>query len=253
MKFGCCCSIDKLPLLKEYGFDYCELNFSSIATATEEEFLTTLRETDRYSLPAEAFNGFFSPTTSLNAGVDYDSIREYCKTGFRRAKQLGGKVAVLGSGGARRIPEGYDRTLAEEQFVQVLRICGEEAAKQDMQIAIEPLRERETNFINTVAEGMIFVQRAAHPNVKCLADFYHVAASGESLEAIETAGNDLIHVHISAPDRSYPTVADAELCKTWKAALDKCGYNARISLEGKGLPDFETAIQKAKAALDLFR
>ena len=253
MKFGCCCGVDKLPLLKELGYDYCELNFTSVTTATEEEFDLMLKEIERWDLPAEAFNCFFSPQTSLNAEVDFDFIREYCKKGFARAKKLGGKIAVLGSGGARRIPEGYDRTLAEEQFVQVLRICGEEAAKQDMQVAVEPLRERETNFINTVAEGMDFVRRAAHPNVKCLADFYHVTASGESLEAIETAGNDLIHVHISAPDRSYPTVADAELCKTWKAALDKCGYNARISLEGKGLPDFETAIQKAKAALDLFR
>lgn len=252
MKFGVCCSLDRMALIQGY-YDYCELNFSVIATCSEAEFLRYYEETKRLNLPAEAFNGFFAPSVSLNKEVDYDFIRSYCAVGFARAKRLGGHVAVLGSSGARNIPEGYDRTTAEEQFVQVLQICGEEAAKQDMYVAIEPLRKEECNFINTVEEGMEFVRRANHPNVRCLADFYHVSCSGESLKAIENAGENLIHVHISAPDRSYPTAADEALCKAWKTALNKCGYNGRISLEGKALPDFESAIEHAKAALDLFR
>lgn len=253
MRFGVCCGVEALEFIKKEGYDYCELNFSKIATCSQEEFEAIKGEILRVGLLAEAYNGFFPSSINLNATVDYDRIREYCGIGFARAKELGGRIAVLGSGGARRIPEGYDRTLAEEQFVKVLRICGEEAAKQDMIVAIEPLREQECNLINTVAEGLEFVDRANHPNVKCLADFFHVNCSGESLDAIETSAGNLVHTHISAPDRSYPTIADADLCKRWKAALDRCGYNARISLEGKAIPDFETAVINAKAALDLFR
>ncbi|MBO5221744.1 MAG: sugar phosphate isomerase/epimerase [Clostridia bacterium] len=254
MRFGICCGLEYIELLKREGYDYCELNFSKITTCEEEEFQAIKEEILRVGLPAEAYNGFFGSKVSLNAEVDYDFIREYCRIGFARTKQLGGKVAVLGSGGARRIPEGYNRSLAEEQFVKVLRICGEEAAKQNMVVAIEPLRERECNFINTVEEGLDFVRRAGHPNVKCLADFFHVASSEEPLTAIEEAKHLLAHVHLAMPDtRYYPTTKDEEICKTWSHALKQCGYDARISLEGKAMPDFETAIKEAKKALELFR
>lgn len=254
MKFGVCCGIENLPLLKKYGYDYIELNFSKITTCSREEFDAIRRELEAWGLAAESFNGFFPSSVSLNREADYNYIREYCATGFARAKEIGGKTVVLGSGGSRKIPEGYDRSTAEEQFVQVLRICGEEAEKRGITVAIEPLRVKECNFINTVEEGMEFVRRANHPNVKCLADFFHVAESGESLHAIETAGENLAHVHLALPEsRLFPTPKDRPICEVWKAALQKCGYDARISLEGKAAPDVETAVREAKAALEIFQ
>jgi len=254
MKFGVCCSIDCLPLLQKNRYDYIELNFSKIATCSGEEFDRIRKTIDAGTIPAEAFNGFFPKEIRLTGDVDYGRIREYCALGFERAEQLGGKVVVLGSSGARNIPEGFDPKLAEEQFVQALLVCGDEAAKRGFTVAIEPLRKKESNFINTVDEGLTFTRRADHPNVKCLADFFHVAESGEPLTAIETAGDQLAHVHLAMPEsRLYPTPADAEICRTWSASLRKCGYNGRISLEGKAAPDVETAIKEAKAALELFR
>ena len=254
MKFGICCGIDGLPVLKENQYDYCELNFSKITTCTKEEFEEVRKEVEKWEIPAEAFNGFFPSSINLNHAVDYDQIRDYCRIGFARAKALGGKVAVLGSSGSRKIPEGYDRALAAEQFVRVLRICGEEALRQEMVVAVEPLRPKECNFINTVAEGMEFVEKANHSGVKCLADFFHVSETGESLTAIETAGDRLVHIHLALPEtRFFPTGNDKKICEIWRKALNCCGYNARISLEGKAMPDFETAAAEAKTALEYFR
>ena len=118
MRFGVCCDTERLPQLRKYGFDYVELNFSKIVLADQARF-DQLREQVRQSgMAAESFNGFFPADMKLNGDVDYGRIRDYAETGFARARSLGGKVAVLGSGAARKIPDGYDRSLAEEQFIK---------------------------------------------------------------------------------------------------------------------------------------
>ena len=255
MKFGACCDVDKLPLLQKYGYDYIELNFSNIALAGEAEFEKVCEKIRHSGLPAESFNCFFPGSVSLNANVDYDWIKEYAEKGFARAKRLGGKIAVLGSGGSRRVPEGYDRALAAEQFVRVLHICGDIAAQHGMEIAIEPLRTAETNFINTVAEGIEMCKRADHPNVKCLVDFFHLFMNHETLDAVENSGGLIIHTHIARPneDRRIPTTQDRETCAQWASALKSIAYDGRMSLEGDFYPDFETAIREARPVLELFR
>ena len=255
MKFGACCDIDKLPLLQKHGYDYIELNFSNVALADERQFEKTYEQIRYYGISAESFNCFFPGSVSLNAGVDYKAIEEYAEKGLARAERLGGKIAVLGSGGSRRIPDGYDRELAAEQFLKVLYICGDIAGKHGMQIAIEPLRTAETNFINTVAEGVEMCRRADHPSVKCLVDFFHLFMNGETLDAVMNSGGLIVHTHIARPngDRRIPTAQDAETCAEWANALKSIGYNGRMSLEGDFYPDFETAIREVRPVLELFR
>ena len=255
MKFGACCDVDKLSLLQKHGYDYIELNFSNVALADEGRFEEIYEQIQHYGIPAESFNCFFPSGVNLNKDVDYDWIKEYAEKGFARAEKLGGKIAVLGSGGARRIPDGYDRELAAEQFVKVLHICGDIAAKRGMRIAIEPLRTAETNFINTVAEGIEMCRRADHPDVKCLVDFFHLFMNGETLDAVENSGGLIIHTHMARPngDRRIPTMQDQEICAQWAGVLKSIGYEGRMSLEGDFYPDFETAVREARPVLKLFR
>ncbi len=256
MKFGVCNPYTNIKLLKDEGYDYIELCFNVIASMSDREFSKVYKEIERYSFPAESYNGFFGSDIKLvGDNVDLKAIEEHAKNGFKRAAELGGKVAVLGSGGARTIPDGFDRNTAEEQFIRVLRICGDAAGEVGMEIVIEPLQVKETNLINTVAEGLEFCKRAAHEKVFCLADFYHVFKSGESLDAIENSGGLLHHVHIARAnaDRKIPDSSDIESCIPWANALKKCGYDARISLEGAFIPDVPKAIKGVKPVLELFR
>ncbi len=256
MKFGVCNPYTNIKLIKSEGYDYIELAFSVINLMSDKEFKNVYKEVEKHSFPAEAFNGFFPGDIKLTGdSVDLHAIREYAKRGFERASELGGKVAVLGSGTARTIPEGFDRKTAEAQFVDVLRICGEEAGNAGMEIAIEPLQAKETNLINTVAEGIEFCQRANHEKVRCLADFYHVFRSGEPLDAVADSNGMLRHVHLARAndDRRIPTADDIDSCRPWAEALKKCGYDLRISLEGAFLPDVHKAIKNVKPVLELFK
>lgn len=255
MKFGVCCGVEQLPLLRQFCYDYIELNFSNVTLATEKEFEEIQEQLQHYGICAESFNCFFPSGVNLNADVDYEMIGEYAKKGFARAEQLGGKIAVLGSGGARRIPDGYDRELAVEQFVKVLHICGDIAEHHGMRIAVEPLRVSETNFINTVAEGLEICKIADHKNVKCLVDFFHLSMNGETLAAVKASGEWIIHAHMARPhaDRRIPTVQDMDACAEWANVLKEIGYEGRLSLEGEFYPDFETAVREARPVLELFR
>lgn len=256
MKFGVCNPYTNIALLKSEGYDYIELGFNALSVAEESEFKKIYSEVEKHSFPAEAYNGFFSADMKLVGNdVDTKAIRAHAAKGFGRAAELGGRVAVVGSGPARTIPEGFDRKRAEEQFVDVLRICGDEAGKFDMEIVIEPLQTKETNLINTVAEGLEFTQRADHEKVRCLVDFYHVFKSGESLEALENSNGLIRHAHIARAniDRKIPTIEDAEICELWSKALKKCGYDLRLSLEGAFSPDVPTAIKEVKPILDMFK
>ena len=42
---------------------------------------------------------------------------------------------------------------AEDRFVDILKIIGEEGARLGIRLAVEPLNRDETNFINTVGEA----------------------------------------------------------------------------------------------------
>ncbi len=258
MKFGVCCTtVDYFPRIKSLGYDYVEVGFATITNMDDEKFEALANALKANGLKAEAANGFFPGDKVLTGPeADHSFIPEYVEKGMKRFKAIGGEVAVLGSGKARNIPEGFDQTKGEEQFIEVLRMSADIAAKYGIKIVIEPLNTNETNLINTVQQSLDIIARCGHPNVCTLADFYHVFQNGETMDAVENAGKLLIHTHLARAneDRQMPrTAEDLEACKVWAAALKKCGYNARMSLEGSFKPEFTQTIEDVLPALDIFK
>ncbi len=265
MKLGVCASPYELPLIRELGFDYIEMNFSAITTASEEDFRAMATAVEREGLPAEACNGFFPgdmilhPTATHSPGDILRAVAAYAERGFARMASLGARVAVLGSGKARRIPDGdaplaerYAR--AEEQFVRVLSVCGNVAAKHGIRVAVEPLSRAETNFLHTVAEGAALARRVDHPAVGVMVDFFHLAANGDDLTALLAAGDALLHAHVARPgDRGAPTEADMDTLAAWASALSACPSVERVSLECIHRPDFASSVRAARPAMEVFR
>lgn len=257
MKFGVCCGADRFEIVKKAGYDYIEGFLSEVSKMDAMTFADYREKLQKTGLQAETFNGFFfGDIVLVGENVDFDRIREYTARALQRAASLGGKIAVIGSGKARNVPEGFDRKTAEEQFLKVLDICGTIAAENGMAVAIEPLNANETNLINTVAEGKDFAARCGNAHVGCLADFFHVFMSGEDLSAVEDTAQPLLHVHLARAnaDRRMPVPGeDDAMVARWAKALKAAGYDARISLEGSFRPDFETVITGLRPLLEQFR
>ena len=255
IRFGVCAKPEQLSAVIEAGYDYIELNLSKVTALIDEEFAELERTIQNAPIKAEAFNSF-CPSGMLIVGenADPEAFAAYTEKALSRAARLGGKIAVLGAGKARNIPEGFSREVACRQLREAFDLCATIAGKYGMTVALEPLNARETNLVNTVADALTICKQVNNPHGKCLADFYHISRSGESLDAIRESGDLLVHTHIANPQRDMPhSEEDLALCKQWAQALKDCHYSGRLSLEGHYAPDFQADIIQTRKALELFR
>ena len=255
MRFGVCSKLENLLPVKDAGYDYFEWNLSRLAGLSQPEFEDARAAFEEAGLPVETCAIFFPREYRLTGDVDLEALAAYAEKALARAAKLGVGIVVLGNGKLRSIPEGFPRERAVEQFKEVLRLCGDIAGGHRIKIALEPLNFSETNLINTVAEGLALCRELNHPHVGLLVDFYHMHMVGEPVEDLEQAGEWLIHAHIARPHESRlaPIEKDRETCLRWAAALKKCGYNGRLTLEMGSSSDFEAEIQTMIRMSEVFR
>ena len=169
--------------------------------------------------------------------------RAYLERAFSRAHALGVETVVFGSGGARRVPEGFSHVTAWRQIADFLRLVGEYGEKYQINTAIEPLRRKECNIINLVSEGTLLSALVNHPRVGVLGDTFHMLCGSEPWAALEYAGEKLLHVHISHPlpdlsGRDFPAPGDGCDYAEIFQALKRMGYQGDVSLEA-GYKDLE--------------
>ena len=247
MKIGICAGAKQIIQLKKGTADYAELNLSQVYAMSDGEIKETLDMLESAGVPAEASNCFFPGDIKL-CGKAYDrkTVAEYCKKALYNGAQLGIHTCVLGSGKARNIEEGENQDDCIKQIEEAIYIAGEAAKEYDTTIVIEPLNKKETNVINTVAEGAALCRKISHPNVMLLADIYHVGLENEPLEIISENGDILKHVHIARPEgRLYPLENDGFDYALVKKAVDKASYNLRISIEGACPGEFAQSAEES--------
>lgn len=261
MRIGCCAysrdrSVDpvglaSIPVIQKLGYDYVELTLSGLASLSEQGFQEVLDTLAESGISCEVCHGFFPSSLRLTGpDVDAGKIRDYLEKALPRARKAGAGILVLGSPGARNIPEGFSKAKAYEQLKELCVMMEPYAAKEDMIVAIEPLNYGESNIINTVAEGYQLVRDAGQPHIKLLADYFHWVRNGEPLEILKEAAPVLVHTHFAENEnRAFPCT-DKEIYRSFVRELQSAGYDARISMEAHVQTDFEA---EAGAALNLFR
>ena len=99
IRIGACTDPSNAAMLAERGFAYIEVNFQRFALMSEEEYAAQLSVLRAAPIKAEAANGMV-PGSLKVTGPDADEkkLREYAKTGFARAAEMGVETVVFGSG-----------------------------------------------------------------------------------------------------------------------------------------------------------
>jgi D-psicose/D-tagatose/L-ribulose 3-epimerase len=195
------------------------------------------RRLDASRVRVEAANWFLPGADIKLTGptVDRTRIRAYLEQSLALAQQLGVKVVVFGSPGARSFPEGFPRDQAWKQLQEFLSDAGKviEAKRYDMVIGIEALRKPETNIINTVAEAARLAREVGHPKIRIIVDFYHLAFENEDPDVILRERDLIVHLQIADPkQRGFPTDDTGEpRYAQFFDNLRKIGYRGRISIE----------------------
>ena len=253
IRLGVCTGIENIDTLAALGYDYLEAGFSKVAQLSQEEFDAALSKVNASTLKVEAFNVMVPGNFRLTGpDVRPDEIQAYLEGAFPRAAALGGRVIVFGSGGARRVPEGWTTDEAWKQLVSYLKQCAPLCEKYGLFIAIEPLRQAETNIIHTVREGAALAAAVDSPFIGVLGDTFHMHAENEPLGAFSDAKAWLKHVHTAEPtQRVFPKADDGCDYAAIFTALKAAGYEGRMSIEGRCEalePDGAAALAVLRAA-----
>jgi D-psicose/D-tagatose/L-ribulose 3-epimerase len=234
MKFGVCGGPEIGRIAKAAGYDYFEWSVSGLLHPREDEetFEAALEQARAVGLACPAVNVFIPSDFKITGpDVDHSALEGYVTTAIRRANQAGVEVIVFGSGGARRIPDGFSRERAWQQLSEFCCMIGPIAQKYQVTAAIEPLNKTETNVLNTVDEAAKLVREVEHPNIRLLVDGYHWAKDGDSLAGILDNASLIAHAHVATLDGRRPP-HPGDNCAPFFAALKQAGYDGRVSIEG---------------------
>jgi len=236
MKYGVCAPIESASILAAAGYDLIELHVQRDLKTTEGEdaFAPMLANIREAAVPAMAANCFVPGDLKITGpAVDPDALEAYASTAFERAARAGIETIVFGSGGARRIPEGFDRGTAWQQLVRFGQRIGPLAAAQGITVVVEPLNRRECNVLNLIGESARYVREVDHPSVRLLVDAYHWAVEDDSEEDLVAAMPLIRHAHIATyASRMAPGLEPCDFGPFFRA-LARGGYDGPISIEGR--------------------
>jgi sugar phosphate isomerase/epimerase len=234
MQLGLCLDPATLATLPPpYGFDFIEGHVQNflLPFASDAEFAAHAAALRACPLAMPASNCLLPASLRIvGPVVDVPALTRYGETIFRRAREVGMTIMVVGSAGARMIPEDWSTTRAFEQYVELLRLYAPLAQAQGVTLVVEPLNRVECNLVNTIVEGAEAVRRADHPAVKLLVDLFHMLRNGESPEDILRVG-PIHHAHLAEDkDRAAPGVNNEDF-RPFLRALKKIGYNELLTIE----------------------
>ena len=251
MRIGVCVTLDQ-PVAPVEGLDFLEGLVPDVLCPLEPREVFARRESlvKALAYPMEAVNRLFPPQIKTTGPqIDQRALDEYMGVVCQRAARIGAKVVVFGAGPSRRVPEGFERQRAFQQLVDHLKRWAPMARDAEIVIAIEPLNRHESNIINSVAEAAQLARSVDHPNIRILADTFHMGREGEGTEGITSAGAGLLcHVHCADPVERAPLGLGPSDHRPYFAALKRIDYTGRVCIEAVWR-DFPAQLAAAVAGL----
>ena len=124
MRFGCCVSLldDTILRLPQAGADYAETGFSTLRDLSLAQCRERAQALEEAGVPVPVMNLLFPGDLALvGPRADLPAVEDYLDQGLEKAALFGVKKLVFGSGGARRVPDGFPKEAAWEQLLALCR------------------------------------------------------------------------------------------------------------------------------------
>ncbi|RRA99802.1 sugar phosphate isomerase/epimerase family protein [Larkinella rosea] len=234
LPLGVCAAYEKAEMLKKLGFSFIEESVGRflIPEAGDEQYEKNRLALKKEGLPVRSYIYFFPGTLkSVGPTIHHEAILQRADLALKRAKECGSKNIVFGSGGSRAIPDGFDRATAKAQHIALCQKMAPLAEKHGVTLAVEPLNRSETNFINSLAEGVEIIQAVNNPWFKLQCDIYHMLKDDEKPEEIIKYKEFITHCHIAEKQtRSAPGIKGDDF-RPYFRALKQINYQGGLSLE----------------------
>ena len=262
MQFGYCANLNFLLngdeisrrifyAVLDAGYDYIETPLSAFLLLTPEQRKKFDADLRSANVPCRAnFLLFPHDMPLVGEQLNLADIAAHAEKVLPIAAELGSGNVIFGNGGSRRVQEGMDREKVYAQLVQVLKAVAPAAERYNINIAIEPLCQKETNMINSFEQGAAMAREVGSSRVGTVLDWYHAASDNQDPAIAIKDLTQLFHLHIANPKgRTAPATADDfALYAPFVQAIKIAGYTGRISVEA-GIPEGADISMSVKDAL----
>jgi sugar phosphate isomerase/epimerase len=238
MNIGWCASPDEAAQLRDLGYDYIEVPLAPMNVEDDGDFAVAKAKVAACALPIKAFNVYL-PRDMIVVGPEINQrrIAHYLARGAELMTLAGASIVVFGSAWSRNIPAGFERARAEAQFERMLHASADALRGTGVTLVIEPLNRGESNIVNSLAEGRRFAEIVDRPEIRLLADFFHMSEDAEPLSELAVHGNWLKHIHVADTDRLEPGSGTYPY-EQFISNLGSSNYSGMISVEcGRPIPE----------------
>ncbi len=234
---------------KALGFDAIEI-FPPAADAIDSKDLRTILDDNGLSLAAVG-TGAGWVKLRLNLCLPEAYLRSTAKAFIASIIDFAGPFgapAIIGSMQGRH-DATVDAATARGYLLDALHDLGAYAAQYRVPLIYEPLNRYETNMATTLGAGVELLKSLKSPNVKLLADLFHMnIEEADIAAALRTAADWVGHVHFVDSNRrpagmghiNFAPIADA---------LREIDYRGYLSAEAFPYPDSDAA---AKQTIETF-
>ncbi|PFN99577.1 sugar phosphate isomerase [Bacillus sp. AFS076308] len=242
-------TLNLIDKVKNIGFDYLEICIEDPETIDVAAIRNHLDKTGVEALVCGAF-GPNRDISSEDVAIREQGI-EYIKTCIDIAAELGSPLVS----GPMYSATGKTRLLTPEEKEQQwawaaenMKIVADYAAEKNIRLAVEILNRFETDFINTVQQGLDFLDLVDCDNVGFLLDTFHMNLEEKDIaEAIKLAGSKIFNFHSCENDRGTPGTGHIPWNEVFQA-LKEISYDGPVVIES-----FTTEIKEIARAVSQWR
>ena len=237
------------PKVKAMGFDILEIACENPNLLDIQTIKNVIAENRLSAIICGVFGAdrnicSFDPKVRENA-------RKYILWLIDSAAHLGSEVIcgpMYSAVGKDHLEDSNSRKKEWDLAVSEIREMADYAAGKSIKLALEPLNRFETDMINTVSQGIMFIHEVGRENIGFHLDTFHMHLEEKSSpEAIRLAGDKIFHFHACENDRGVPGTGQVH----WQEiapALKSVNYQGPIVIES-----FTSQVKEIARAVNIWR
>ena len=159
------------------------------------------------------------------------------------AKDFGQMINV---GRARGfVSAGQTAAEAEILFLETMQQLCDIAVKDAVTIVVEPVNRYEINFINSLEDGAVLIEKVDRQNTGLMPDIFHMNIEDAKIGGkLARLGPRIKYVHLADSNRHAPGQGHLDFDDVFDG-LKKAGFNGWAAIEILPLPDADTAARQA--------
>ncbi len=215
----------------EYGYDGVELALKSVEDIDRAQLRSWL---SKYNMEVSCITTgqVFADLGLYFTHPDLEMRKKTIEV-FKGLIDVAGEFGGLINAGRTRgfVGPGQTKEEAENLFVDTMQILCDEAEKKQVQVLIEPVNRYEINFVNSLDEGAVVLEKVERSNCGLHADVFHMNLEDDKI------GGSLIrnakwvkYVHLADSNRYAPGLGHIDFDEVFDA-LKQNRYDGWVSVE----------------------